>query len=170
MALTCDPSVHAGEETILGMLWNFDTKVASVCPTLVMPKGKKLHPFELETTPDAREALELGTAVRHAAYKELQAMFALQHAYTGLDSDAFRTAPLGACIRPVRADEVRLTEVIDGVVVGKLVNLRTNTEIVEIPNDAPDDWPCKAVKLDQGSVGLGGMHFIASHEDDDERR
>ena len=127
ISLTADPSLHAGEDTMIGIVWNRRSKNASVGIS-VMPAGKFCNPDDVDMIDTVVALNDERKITRRAAYKEMQGMFHVAHLLTGRTPADFNT-PVGVTLRPAREGEARITEEEHGNTIAFLDNLDTNEVI-----------------------------------------
>ena len=104
---------------MVGVLYDWRSK-ATATGFNIMGSAKHID-HELPMLEEMRALNEQVLAERKAAYREMQAMFALIYQLSLRTAEFFRV-PAGVTLRAVRNGEVRITQVEHGLVVGYIVN------------------------------------------------
>ena len=172
VAIVADPSMHGGDETMVGVVYSHERKVAAMAPLNVLAHGKYFDPCEVEMTPAVQQLDDEVKTERRAAYKETQSILKMASAYTGGGAESFKK-PHGVTIRAVRQGEARITRMSEtGQRMAYIVDVGSGHMVREIPADGPADdmWPCLTVRLDKGSVGKAAGIFLQNGLEGDEQQ
>ena len=78
-----DPSSHCGQESMVGLVYNWQLDQAAVGPVKIIPPATSINPEEMPIAPNVVMSLTEGSAERKKAYHQLQAVYALQGGITG---------------------------------------------------------------------------------------
>ena len=77
-----DPSTHNGQESMVGLVYNWQIDQAAVGPVKIIPPATSCNAEEIPIAPEVALMLAAGNAERKKAYRQLQAMHALQEDIT----------------------------------------------------------------------------------------
>jgi len=92
--LTADPSTYQGENTLVGILWSWEKKIAAMGLIQIIAEGKHLRPGEFEMDDEAWARVATSNNERTTALKELQAVSAMIWHYL--------TSPMGPRTAPLK--------------------------------------------------------------------
>ena len=85
-----DPSCHAGDETLVGIVWSWEANHACLGPVKLLAPALEINPDEISCAPGVRMQNDAGTLTRKKAYRQMQGVFCLQNDVTGNTMDAYK--------------------------------------------------------------------------------
>ena len=159
--VAADPSGYAGQNTLVGLVWSWEQRLAAYGPVQILPASHLILPSEIYLSDTVKELMRRRGLERVAAYREWQGISALVKQTTSYGLDDF-AIPDKVCLRRVEDSEVRVVDTSDPNHFTAYIVNRDTQETTELLPDGVDPGSFRqlTIQLDSGSIGRAGACFV----------